>query len=122
VLSEGDLECPEGWRDAERQVFYEEVFDERSCSQCACSPPEGALCVAQIRVFADSACTDTEERLAAFVDTDKGGDCFGLMQGISLGSKKASIVVDIPGTCKPTGGETQGEVVLGKPTTFCCLS
>jgi hypothetical protein len=121
TFAEGDVDCPETWKDAERQVYYEEVADHRACTECGCSPPEGGSCVAEIRVFGDDICTN--EVLHSFIDLTSGPGCdVNLMQGIGLGSKEAAIVVDAPGTCKATGGEPTGDVELGKATTFCCSS
>ncbi|MDI1442868.1 hypothetical protein QHF85_02440 [Polyangium sp. 6x1] len=48
--------------------------------------------------------------------------CYDLMEGISLGSKRAEVIDRVPGVCMPQGGESTGEVEMKKPITFCCLA
>jgi len=119
AFKEGVSECPEAWKGASRQIFYKQITDNRRCSDCGCSPPEGGSCVAEIRVYSDNACSD--QKLHTFIDSANGKGCDNLIQGIPLGSKEAAIVAHTPGACQPQGGEVEGELELGEPTTVCCL-
>lgn len=114
VAGEG-YECPPEYPDP--FVVFDTVDDERACSQCACSDPQGADCAALVSVFTDAACGAL---LGTYMITNEGPSCHDLPSGVGLGSKDAVLAVDTPGACAQSGGEASGELRPAGPVTFCC--
>jgi hypothetical protein len=124
IYQHGDHECPASWS-GDRRVVYEVTADKRGfidardCTPCACGAPSGSLCVGQLRVFEDAACT---KLISADPITSIKGQCTDVLPpGKAIGSKEISLAY-LPGVCEPIGGEPIGEV---KPdpeqaVTFCC--
>jgi hypothetical protein len=98
-------------------VYAAPVQDTRGCSPCTCGEPEGADCAAYVSIFTDSACGAP---VGAATPTLDDPACVDIPSGSALGSKSASLVVDKPGTCAPSGGEFVGDVTPVGPMTLCC--
>jgi len=116
ITREGEFDCPAGW--PERSVYYKNVDDQRSCSECCCGSVEGATCVRKYRLFTDSMCT--AEYGSWTTDDVSLPQCQWLSDGTAIGSKIMETVEHKPGACKPSGGEVIGEVKLNDPFTVCC--
>jgi hypothetical protein len=93
--------------------------DGRSCTECACDPPEGSHCTATISIYKDDACS-VPLPFVAPIDSSKAF-CYDLPTGGALGSKQLTPPLYQPGTCLPSGGEPTGQVDPVEPITFCCL-
>jgi len=117
LFKEGEqAECPLGY--PERQVFYGDLdASSVSCSPCACSPPEGGVCVALVHAYDDAACSAEFDATAVGLS---GPECVNTMAGFDLGSMSAGWMTNQPGTCTPSGGEPIGEPKPTEPATFCC--
>jgi len=55
------------------------------------------------------------------ISSKDGPGCRDLTSGSALLSKAIIHEQYIPGTCAPSGGTPQGEIVLSQAVTFCCL-
>jgi hypothetical protein len=65
ISREGDLPCNTAdWPD-KLPLFYEDVEDARTCSECTCGPPVGSMCTARLSVYAnnDNTCRGLLPRL-----------------------------------------------------------
>jgi hypothetical protein len=118
VRQAGDVTCPAGW--PVRRLFFDEIADGRSCSDCACGAPAGSVCLVSVSIASDATCSGGPVH-GVFVTSPKPTSCLDLPTGVALGSKAAEFVAYQPGACEPTGGETLGEVFPSGPMTFCCL-
>lgn len=117
VRRDGDVACPAEW--PSKHVLYAHVQDNRSCSKCLCETTSGT-CSYIASVYGDSACNDLN--LAVNIFSSGMEACHNFqMPGLPLGSKSATDLTYNPGTCTPTGGQVEGDVVLSGAMTFCCL-
>jgi hypothetical protein len=117
IVRDGDVACPASW--PQKHVLYQNVQDERSCSECSCGPIEGTQCTVKYRIFGDALCSNE----IASHDIDGPGDdtCYPLPSGNAISGKSMEKVDHKPGACQPLGGEVVGEVKLELPLTVCCL-
>jgi hypothetical protein len=115
IFRDGEQECPEGYPD--QHVFYTGLDDTRGCTPCSCGEPAGASCTVLASAFSDAACSTLV--VAALVRSDNPS-CQGIVEGTALGSKSATVVNTVPGTCVPAGGEAIGGVAPTGAGTFCC--
>ena len=116
IFHEGDQECPDAYPD--KHLFYQDVEDHRSCTDCACGAPTGASCTVMASVFTDNACTTLLNTDAV---SSSGPSCGSVPAGSGLGSKSAVLRDINPGACPPSGGESIGTIAPSEPSTFCCL-
>ncbi len=116
VRKTGDEACPEGW--PVRQLVYDDVAVERSCSPCACDVPAGGECIVEAAVTSGNACDGMTWQLN--VSSAEPPKCVDLMSGTALASKQAALWSYQPGSCEPSGGAPLVTVKLGVPTTICC--
>ena len=116
LYAEGEpFACPPDY--PARTVFYRSAEDDRGCEECACSPPEGAQCMAFLSTFSDVACASPV--VAVLVTADEPS-CQDVPTGTALGSAEASMVTDLPGSCTSSGGAPFGGVTPADPFTLCC--
>jgi hypothetical protein len=118
VARQGDHVCPAAW--PKRSIFYQDVKDHRSCSECSCGPVEGATCKRRYSLYTDDACA-TEFGSWVSEDTDLP-QCLWLIDGMAVGSKTLETVEHNLGACQPTGGEVIGDVERKDPFTVCCAA
>jgi len=119
IHKEGDEACPDSW--PVRILYYDEVDDQRTCAPCGCDKPTDAMCSYRLTLGSDSACSVVTFENVIGTGMPNGVGCADLGIGIALGSKAAEIVEFSKGSCTPTGGVPIGDLILDKPTTFCCL-
>jgi len=100
-----------------REVFHTDVKDERGCTLCECSDPQGAQCTVFFQMYSDATCS---EPAGAVVVTEQDDSCVDVVPGTALASFKASMLVDVPGSCAQSGGEPFGDVQPAEPLTLCC--
>jgi hypothetical protein len=113
--NQDEVPCPPRYPD--RKIFFKGYDDTRDCSPCSCGPPVGSKCTSQISVYSNSTCSGIP-----VLDVTHGDEgCYNMMDGVALGSKKASPPVYTPGTCEPSGGEPTGSAVETSPILVCCL-
>lgn len=118
VYAQGDPpDCPPDY--PERTVFYRGIDDERGCGACECSAPSGAQCTALFEMYSDAACGTLA---GAVVVTDQAPACVDVVTGTALLSAEASMLVDKPGSCAPSGGAPFGALQPSDPLTLCCQS
>ena|GEM_PF-4871732 len=117
VVRIGDHSCPSGW--PQKHLYFQEVDENRSCSECSCGPVDGASCTRKYQIFKDAMCTDEYE---AMTYEDSGlPKCSNISPGMAVGSKAVELVENVLGACAPSGGEVIGEVKLKDPFTVCCV-
>jgi len=118
IAREGDNSCPAAW--PERHIFYKDIKDNRTCSECSCGPVEGASCKRKYTLYKDNACA------AEFGNwTSEDSDlpqCLWLVDGMGIGAKTLETVEHTLGACAPSGGEVIGEVERKDPFTVCCAT
>lgn len=118
IAREGDNSCPAGW--PQRHIFYKDIKDNRTCSECSCGPVEGANCERKYRLFTDSTCS---AEYGSWITYDTSlPQCQWLVEGTAIGSKMLDTVEETLGACKPYGGEVTGELKLNDPFTVCCAA
>jgi len=117
VARSGDEPCPAGW--PVKHLLYNEVDDQRTCTECTCSAPSGGSCTVFIGLHEDSTCATL--RGSNIVTTGEGPKCMDLLHGTGLAAKSASVLTYERGACTPEGGQAEGDLVLGDARTFCCL-
>jgi hypothetical protein len=125
IYKRGEHECPAEWS-GDRRVVYERsadkpgYLDDRNCSPCACGAPAGSLCVGQLRVFEDGACS---KLISADPFTSFEGQCTNIFPpGKAIGSKEIVGLEYLPGACEVIGGEPIGAAIPDETqsVTFCC--
>jgi hypothetical protein len=104
----------------ERLTFYRSYVDGRSCTECTCGQPAGAICKASITAYEDPSCA-----AAVFmhpVDLAAPDLCIsqGGMPGYTISGMSASWNENTPGHCEASGGELTGSVIPTDPRVFCC--
>ena len=110
----GDVACPAGDY-GERFVRYASYADDRGCSACSCSDPQGGDCDASIAFWYDSSC---ESDYLTMTGLGSGG-CTTLWGDAP--DSGTLIINEITGSsCEPSGGEAQGAVAPDDAVTFCC--
>ncbi|WP_437571362.1 hypothetical protein [Sorangium sp. So ce542] len=117
-----DVECPSsdwtaGLHFSEKLTFWSKVEDRRACTPCSCTETAPSTCEALVSTFEDGACGDLID--AAVVAGN--GVCHDAEPGSTLGSMRATWLVDAPGSCAPSGRELMGELSLSGKVTACCL-
>lgn len=120
VAREGDHACPEGW--PQKNLYYQNIDDQRVCSECSCGPVEGASCTRKYQIFTDGMCTPSAEYAALTYEDSTLPKCFLINPGMSVGSKAVELVENVLGACAPSGGQPIGDVKLEKPFTVCCVA
>jgi hypothetical protein len=117
ISQPGEHTCPA--THPTKYVFYKDMDDGRSCTECTCDPPEGSLCTATLSIYKDEACSVPLPFVNA-IDSFKAV-CHDLLTGTDLGSKQITAPVYQPGTCLAQGGDPTGQVDPMEPITYCCL-
>jgi hypothetical protein len=125
VTREGTHDCPEdGYSD--RHVFYGDIADTRSCSECSCDrncdytvelfASDNTTCMgaasATLSIASPNESQEASSCETAPVDPEPAGP------GASL---RAAFSVTGNGNCGASGGEPEGTAAGTDPITFCCL-
>ena len=110
VWRDGDHDCPREAYTGKR-LYYRGVTDDRTCSACSCGGPD---CSYKWSVFnaGDSSCA------APIITLNAEGQCVQVNPSMDKLRVGASISGD--GSCKPSGGVSQGEVSGADAITVCC--
>lgn len=117
-LREGDTECPDSYPD--KAKLYAGVEDSRECTQCTCTKTASADCVAEVSAYQDTVCGASTRFYSGMVAMG-GMPCVGPgMPGAQLGSMSGTWLVNEPGACQASGGESIGEVTGLDQRVFCC--
>jgi hypothetical protein len=112
--------CPPNSPYQNKYVFMIDYEDMRTCTPCACDPPQGSTCSSLITVYTDNVCS---AQLASDTVMADAAMCVNLPSGApSLGSKTATPPLYKPGICAAHGGEPTGDVHKIAPITFCCVN
>ena len=114
----GDVACPGGSGFQERHVYFEDLSDDRGCTECHCQGVTGGECVITTSFSTDDGCSTMPP-----VAVPSGG-CADLSGNARVGGRTASVTATPSGgSCLPTpgGGAKTGAVAGVTPTTFCCL-
>ncbi len=124
IFRDGEHACPTT-KDSvftEAHVFYDGVEDERQCSPCTCASPTGSACTAMVSIYKGNDLTCSGPTVAKGITiSSEGPTCLDIqLPGQALGSKSASSIDYLPGTCSPTGGDASGSAIKTEPVTFCC--
>jgi len=111
-----ELDCPDTYPD--RLTFYAGANDTRGCTECECAQVEASACVAQMSAYQSSACSSPLfENIPVGVAPSL---CLDVMAGLQLSSMRGQWLTNEPGSCIPSGGDPEGEVVPEGPKVFCC--
>ena len=106
----GETECPTGY--AERHTGFNEIEDERGCSECTCGDPIGLCDDASITMFSQICNTP----IAGVLTAD--GQCQ------STRAQQTRTVVYNPGQpsafCSPSESTPSGAATMRDATTICC--
>jgi hypothetical protein len=120
VWQNGEHECPKNYTYSRRVMYDFAPKDSRSCSACSCGEPIGGTCIANLRPFTDSTCSN---EILNLLISSAMPDCFPIFPaGLAIGSKSITDHQYVPGMCAASGGEPMGETVedKGTATTLCC--
>ncbi len=117
IAREGEFVCPFGWPN--QHVYYRNVKDNRTCSECSCGPAMGATCKRKYSLYTDGMCTKEFGHWIA--EETNLPQCLLLIDGMAVGAKTLETIEHDPGACKPFGGELIGEVEKNDPFTVCCV-
>lgn len=108
VVRDGDVACPAGYGD--REVFYEDFVDTRTCSACSCS-------------FSASSCSVA---VTAYDQPSCGGTATPLSLNTCFNGDPASYTIThtVNGaSCSGIGtGSPLGAVSAAAPSTVCCTN
>ncbi len=121
ISHDGELPCPATTDNVftEQHVFYNGIEDDRQCSPCTCGAPAGSTCTAIASIYTNATCSGvplTQTTISSASET-----CVDVqLPGQALGSKSASLVSYLPGTCPPAGGDASGTAIATEPVTYCC--
>jgi hypothetical protein len=101
-------------------VYDKEINDARHCTECACGPPMGSMCTAQIYSYKDAACGAPVD--PGYTISSVSEKCIDIQPpGQALGSKSAAPPTYIPGTCEPIQATVSGDrPTPGEAITICC--
>ena len=104
----GDLTCPAGFPG--RQLFFQNVTDDRVCSDCTCSA-SGQACQLEVEVCS----------VGFFTSTIEEGEelCLNSSDGDGIHVLSSALVSQ--GTCAGAGGVATGTAVPADPVTVCCI-
>ena len=115
----GDHACPPGYPN--KHVFYKDAIDLRTCSDCACGPPEGGVCSMKLSLFQGPVCDPGgPSEISSTSVNSMTSACLFIAALTDLQSKLGGDPWYTPGSCEPSGGEPVGPVDLLEPATFCC--
>ncbi|WP_437975095.1 hypothetical protein WMF11_44620 [Sorangium sp. So ce295] len=103
-----------------RLEFFEELIDHRACPPCACDPPAGGTCLADVVLHGDSTCSD---RVDAALSLGLGDvRCADVRSPLALGAMSAVLVDAEPGACSPSVPVVTGAVERREPRVVCAFS
>jgi hypothetical protein len=114
IWAEGEVECPAGTDFVQRDVRYSGTVDTRACSDCSCGMASGEACADATLILSRTA--------AASVNVPADGTCD--LVGLDGSPGWTAITYDpgepSGGSCRPGGGQSEGEVAPETQITFCC--
>jgi hypothetical protein len=116
IFQPGEHACPPTY--PEQRIVFDNVDDQRHCSECTCADPEGSTCSSTVSVFADTGCN---QLTAASPASPEGDRCMDLGPGTTIQGIEATAPTYEAGTCEPVGGKLVGEVELVGLATLCCM-
>ena len=120
ILREGEIDiCPIHWRSGPT-TYYEDIDDNRICTDCACGPPSGGMCIAKVSLDKNSDCSESIDQ---FTISSAKKTCIDVQPpGQPIMSKSSTPPVYVSGACKPVPGTSSGKTGGRTPSTFCCRS
>lgn len=111
VYQDGDVECPADY--PERLAFFTGADDTRSCSACACDPPEAIDCMTTAELYTDADCS-------TLMTIVKAGDC-NTTNPAGVPAAAIFKAAEVSGQCSNSGGDPEGTVTPRDPVTVCCV-
>lgn len=102
-----------------RHEFFEELIDNRACAPCDCGRPAGGRCVADVVLYADSACNDRVDAALSLGLGERA--CADVSSPLPLSAMRATLVEAEPGACTPSGAAVIGTVERREPHVVCSL-
>ncbi len=110
IYRSGDQVCPAQY--PEKEVRYDAVSDDRSCTACSCDGPAiDSICGGTVSYGVDVGCSSSLQNVP---------DCNIANPAVAIGGLRAMYRTDVDETCTLSGGEQEGLVLLTGETTFCC--
>lgn len=106
--------CPSGWSGL--TVTYETFTDDRGCNACGCSVSGASCNGAFFTVYDLDSCIPGGDGTLPVT-----GSCEDV--AIYFDNGTGSVAYDAPtpdGNCSPQGGEPNGSIAPGTPTSYCC--
>jgi hypothetical protein len=114
VAHAGDVLCNVVTGYTTKHTFFDiDPADDRTCSDCQCSGPNGASCTSNVTTYNDLSCTTQIANTAA-------SSCSTYAGNPAVGSYKATNTVITQGTCSASGGTAMGSATGVNAVTFCC--
>jgi hypothetical protein len=114
VAHTGDVLCNGVPGYTTKHTFFDiDPADDRTCSDCQCSGPNGASCTSNVTTYSDLSCTSQIANTAA-------STCSTYVGNPAVGSYKATSTMITAGSCSPSGGTATGSAVGVNAVTFCC--
>jgi hypothetical protein len=114
ISKPGNNTCPAGSGYTTKHVYYDaEPLDDRGCSDCKCSDPNGQSCTVTLYAYDDPTCGN-------WIGTMSPGLCTTIFGNPSVGSYKSYNTQIASGSCTPDGGMPKGSASGQNAVTFCC--
>ncbi|AKT40115.1 hypothetical protein [Chondromyces crocatus] len=111
IWQPGTRDCPADFTERHLLGSGPVLDDTRSCSPCTC--PQAFTCGPVYNYYADGNCQELILNVDVFA-TCAPNDGIGSVRSYNLTSRP------IEGSCPPTGGEPQGDVLSADALTVCC--
>ncbi len=115
IVRVGAHECPPEY--PVLQTAFTSVADDRACSPCECTSPDGAAsCDTTVRLSSTDDCSDE-----VVPDTNVGAFTCVETADLVLGYLQFSAIDTYVGGCEPSGGRPTGAAEPAEPVTICCV-
>lgn len=113
IVADGDLECPAEFPG--KELFYDGITDNRSCSECTCGSPFGSCTGFSVRLFNQASCGGSP-----LATISASGVCTEVFS--NQGVESASIQTGTLGSasCNSAGGVEVGGAIASGARTVCC--
>jgi len=121
TLGEEDRDCPDDY--PAQIVVYEKIDWKLACSPCACDPPEGSDCTANVSIYTDPSCNAASKFESKTVPLG-APQCVTVPPNYAVAGMTTSWITTNPGACMPASnsGQFTGSIDVDHQTAheFCC--
>jgi hypothetical protein len=112
--------CPDEYPN---QISYYENADYKlACTDCACDPPAGSVCIAAVSAFTDALCQSAVFQNYLVSNGPPPFPCASIQANVGLQGISEKWLVNEPGKCVPKDSMPTGKIDVDHSTahTFCC--